>query len=104
MDENEPANYLADLERALAGIGDPRMRGAGLVQSQKVGVLGHENTAGLGCEKELLFVGCAAQTGLDCAGYINAPAAEPVGHTRRDVLVQVKANAHFSAGSARPCP
>ncbi len=74
-------------------VHDSRMSRAGLVKPKKVSILGYENAPGLHREGQLLFIRCTAPAGLSRAGYGNAPAPKSGGHTRRNVLVQMKANA-----------
>ena len=102
IDQDEPAEHSADGQRALLAVSDACMRNTGLVETKEVRVLCDQYSTRLAGERQLLLVGDGYQTNLGRARNINAAAPETGGHAERDVLIQVKANAHPQEASLAP--
>ncbi len=64
------------------------------VEPKEVGVLRHEYAVRSSGKAELLVVANGRQTNFSGTGHINATTAQASSNAERDMLVQVKADAH----------
>jgi hypothetical protein len=70
-------------------IHDPSVGNSLCMQSQKVGVVGHDYAIFDTAKFEVLFILCTQKLGFDRRGDIDSAASQPFGYRRVDVFVKM---------------
>jgi hypothetical protein len=100
MYQDESAEHFADGERTLAAIDDAGVPHTGLMQTQKVRILGYEHASRLSCKRQLASIRSSGQLFPSRSRDVNASSPQAGRNTHRDMLIQMKTDAHRQEASS----